>query len=444
MMTPLQPDAILSVPALNFKPLRLCLDDVLPVSMVLLLGYGHRLDPVALRASLHSALLAFPHLSGRVNLHLQPLQAELVPGDREVQVEWIRAGQPVPTSAGSADSGQAVGRAALQALESIDQETLFASFAPSAASTVGTPMQALQAPLLQLRLTWLSDIDACVLGLMVSHMALDGSGLALFLNHLTAALRGENAPAVVHDRRHTFPDPLPKDAALPPHYLEVPKLSLAMAQEQDHGASSQATVFSVPLESLEQHLGQRSLTDARLFLAAHLCQEVAAMQPGRRTLALWCNTRGLGHVPRNYTGNTGCYVHLPLEAGDPHRCYQHLKRAITRSGFAEIRDTYSCLKVAEAAGRYVFWEGPGDNLLSLNLVPHARGAADFGKGGPEYAQLLTRNVSGLRLFSSSDGNRLVVEACLPATHGAGLMASCEGLGLSVQAWHRPGFQRAKA
>lgn len=442
MMKPVQPDAIFSVPSLHFKPLRLCLDDVLPVSMVLLLGYSHRLDPVALRASLQSALQAFPHLSARIHLDLQPLQADLVPGDREVQLEWVRVGQPLPESADSGDSGRPAGRASLQALESLDQETLFARFAPSAAAAVRSPMQALQAPLLQLRLTWLSDSDACVLGVMVSHMVLDGSGLALFLNHLTAAPGEVVAPAVVHDRRHTFPDSPPKDATLPPHYREVPHL-LALAQEQDHLASTQATVFSVPLESLEQHLGKKSLTDARLFLAAHLCQEVAAHQPGRRALALWCNTRGLGHVPRNYTGNSGCYVHLPLEHGDPHRCYQLLKRMITRNGFAEIIDTYSRLKAAEAAGRHVFWDGPGENLLSLNLVPHVRGAADFGKGGPKYAQLLTRNVSGLRLYSSPDGNRLVVEACLPATHGAELLASCEKLGFTVQAWHRPGFRRTQ-
>ena len=42
--------------------------------------------------------------------------------------------------------------------------------------------------------------------------------------------------------------------------------------------------------------GQKSLSDARLFLAAQLCREVAVLQPQRRTLALWCNTRGVGHA----------------------------------------------------------------------------------------------------------------------------------------------------
>ncbi len=387
--------------------------------MVLLLGYKRRLDPIALREAMKKALQAFPHLSARIDLNLQPLRAELVPSDRELQLEWIRSGEPLS-----------------QPLEDQNQATLFARFAPSAAASARTPMQALQSPLLQLRLTWLPESEGCVLGVMVSHMVMDGSGLALFLAHMIAAMRGGSAPDVVHDRRHTFPDILPAAAGLPPHYVEVPQLSLAMAEGADTLASSTPTVFSLSLAELRRSMADKSSTEARLYLAAHLCQEVAARQLGRRTLALWCNARGLGHVPRNYTGNAGCYTHVPLEPGNTQGCYQNLKRTITRTGFAEIKDAYGRLKSAEAAGRVVFWNGPGENLLSLNLVPPARGAADFGQGGPDYAQLLTRNVSGLRLYSSADGERLVVEACLPEAHGAGLIASCEGLGLVVHRWHQ--------
>jgi hypothetical protein len=423
-MNPLQPDDVLSVPAPDFQPLRLSLDDALPVSMVLLLGYRRRLDPSALRQALQTALRAFPHLGGRLHLELQPLRAALAPGGGEVKLEWVRAGN-----------------ASFEALETLDQDSLLSFFAPSAAATARSPMQALQAPLLQLRLTWLSEGEACVLGLMASHMALDGSGLALFLEHMTAAMRGGKAPAVIHDRQVTFPHPLPEDRDLPPEYREVPLLSLAMAQDQDPLASARATVFSVPLDSLGRRLGSTSATEARFYLAASLAREVAALQPGRNTLALWCNARGLGHVPRNYTGNAGCYVHLPLEPGDPLLCHNRLKRLITRQGFAEISGTYARLKAAEAAGRLVFWGGPGDHLLSLNLVPHVRGAADFGQGSPGYAQLLTRNVSGLRLFGSPDGSRLVVEAALPSAHGEALLAACDRLGLPAQAWHRPDRRR---
>lgn len=418
-MTPPRPDDILPVPAPGFPPLRLCLDDVLPVSMVLLLGYDYRLEPSALRAALHTALQAFPHLGARIRLNLQPLQADLVPGDRPVALEWIRAGEPAP-----------------QALETLDQDTLFARYAPSAAALTASPLQALQAPLLQLRLTWLPEREACVLGLMVSHMALDGIGLALFLEHLVAALRGGSPPAVVHDRRLTFPENFPADTTLPPQYREVPNL-MALASGQDPSASTRATVFSVPVAGVEQVLGKSSLTEARLFLAAHLGRETALLQPGLRSLALWCNARGLGQVPRNYTGNAGCYVPIPLAAGDAQSIFGHLKRSITRTGFAEISATYARLKAAEASGRYVFWNGPGDDLLSLNLVPHIRGAADFGRGTPVYAQLLTRNVSGLRIYNNPAGDDFVVEACLPGGQGDGLGAACERLGLPVRPWHRP-------
>lgn len=430
MQKPSRPDDILSVPSQDFAPLPLCLDDALPVSMVLLLGFRYRLDPVALRSALATALQAFPHLGGRLHLNLQPFQVALVPGGREVQLEWIRS-----------DSSR------LETLETLDQETLAARFAPSAAAAARSPMQALQAPLLQLRLTWLPEEDACVLGVMASHLALDGTGMALFLAHVTAAMRGGTAPAVIHDRRCTFPDPLPTDGTLPPFYREVPQLSLAMAQDQDPLAATEATVFSIHAENLDRLLGQASFADARLFLAAQLCREVAARQPGRRMLAQWCNARGLGHVPRNYTGNAGCYAHLPLEAlplegGDTESLYRGLKQLITSRGFAGINDAYARLKAAEAAGRYAFWEGPGDNLLSLNLVPHIRNPADFGHGSPEFGLLLTRNVSGLRLFSSPDGDRLIVEACLASGLGEALIAACERLGLRTQVWHRPGIQRA--
>ncbi len=419
MTAPIPPDTVLTIPSLRFSPLRLCLDDVLPVSMVLLLGYKYRIDPVLLQRSLNTALQAFPHLSGRFQLNIQPLQAELVPSDRAVELEWVQSGH-LPQFA----------------LEFLDQETLFVHFAPTAASTARSLIQAMHAPLLQLRLTWFSESQTCVLGIMVSHLALDGVGLILFLNHLTAAMQGGNVPEVVHDRKYTFPDQMTKNGTIPLHYQEIPNLSLAMSQVQDDITIAQAAVFSVSIASLKKYLDKSPLTDVRLFLAAHLCQEVAAIQESRRTLALWCNTRGLSHVPRSYTGNTGCYIHLPLTPGDSNECYQLLRSAITRKGFAEIKKIYSQIKSAEADGRYLFWSGPSENLLSLNLVPHVPGVANFGKGAPEYAQLLTRNVSGLRIYSSPDGNKLIVEACLPTSHCERLMSSCEKLGLTIQVWHR--------
>lgn len=426
-MTRYQPEEVLHIPSPGFQPLSLCLEDALPAGMVLLLGYRRRLEPTALRRALQTALRAFPHLGGGLRVEWQPLRAELVPENRGVQMECARAGKVF-----------------LRDLECLDQDTLLSLFAPSAAATARTPMQALQAPLLQLRLTRLADDEACVLGLLVSHMALDGSGLALFLEHMTAAMRGGNAPPIVHDRRVTFPATPPADRTLPPEYREAPHLSLAMAQVQDPLAASQATVFSVAPESLVRSLGPVSMAQARLFLAALLAREAALLQPGRNTLALWCNARGLGHVPRHYTGNAGCYWHLPLEpeAEDPRHVFAQLKHMITRKGFAGIAGAYARLKAAEAAGRHVFWNGPGNHLLSLNLVPHARGAADFGRGVPEFAQLLTRNVSGLRIFITPDGERFVAEAALPPGHGDILMAACERSGLAVQAWHRPRSQRS--
>lgn len=380
-MNPIKPDEILSIPALNFKPLSLCLDDVLPVSMVLLMGFNYRINPVELRRALQITLQAFPHLSGRIQVSLQPFHAELVPAENDIHIEWIRNGQSLSTSIESSESSQVTGSSALQILETLDQETLYLRFAPSAANVSPALIQALQAPLLQLRLTWIPEQNICVLGVMASHIALDGIGLAFFLNHLSSAIFGRNAHEVIHDRHCTFPHTPILNGLFPSQYREVPNL-LTIAQDQDPHASSHATVFSIMLDDLHHHVGNSSSADSRFFLAAHLCQVAAGLQPGRNTLALWCNSRGLGHVPRHYTGNTGCYVHFPLKSGDANGCYQHLKSTITRKGFAEITDTYARLKSAEAAGRYAFWIGPQDNLLSLNLVPHIRPAVDSAKVDP--------------------------------------------------------------
>jgi hypothetical protein len=134
-------------------------------------------------------------------------------------------------------------------------------------------------------------------------------------------------------------------------------------------------------------------------------------------------------------------MHFPLEPGEDRSAFTHLKRMAARAGFAAIADTYARLKAAEAAGRIVLWDGPGDSLLSLNLVRHVRGAADFGQGGPGLGLLLTRNVSGLRFFHSPDGKTLVTEACLPPGHGAALRSACERWGLAVRPWHGSGPSR---
>jgi hypothetical protein len=144
-MNTIKPDEIFFIEPINFQPLRLCMDDVLPVSMVLLLGYSYRLEPATLTKSLQSALLAFPHLSAQISFTLAPLKMELLPSDRKIELEWIKNI-----------------KADVQTLQYMEQESLLANFAPSASHKAQSPIEVLQAPLLQLRLSWLTDSDACV------------------------------------------------------------------------------------------------------------------------------------------------------------------------------------------------------------------------------------------------------------------------------------------
>jgi hypothetical protein len=230
---------------------------------------------------------------------------------------------------------------------------------------------------------------------------------------------------------------MPMEKLLPPFYHEIFDLPLAMMKAQNDQKNTQVTVFSVTVDNMEKTIGKKSLTNARFYLTAFLCQTLTKLQQKNLTIGLWCNTRGISHVPRNYSGNTGCYIHLPIDPEDLQKNYQLLKSTITRKGFSHIIDSYSQLKAAESEGRYIFWNGSEESLLSVNLVPHIPSAGDFGKGCAIYAQLLTRNVSGLRLYCSPNGKNFIVEACMPSQFGQGLMNSCESLGLSVQKWHQP-------
>lgn len=417
-MSGVQPDEIFLLSPLSFQPLPLSVDDLLPVSVVLLLGYNYRIDPKALTKALECTLSFFPHLSARIHLAFEPLKMSLVPSDRKIQLEWVKNSQ-----------------GSLETLESMEQGFLTEHYAPSAAFNAQNMLQIFDLPLLQLRISWLSSSNASVLGLMVSHIALDGIGMMYFIKHLSAALQGTNLPIVVHDRKLTFPEILPNQCELPLYYRELVDLPLALAKAHSEQKKYQVTIFSITLESLEKIVGKKSLTNARFYFTALLCQALAKIQKKPLTIALWCNVRGLGHVPRNYTGNTGCYIYLPLEENKLEKCYQLLKNTITRQGFAKIQQAYNQLKSIEAEGRIIYWNGSEQDILSVNLVPHLPNALDLGSGSPVYAQILTRNTVGLRIYSSPDGRRFTVEACLLDQLGDKLLQSCVDMGLFVKKWH---------
>lgn len=104
--------------------------------------------------------------------------------------------------------------------------------------------------------------------------------------------------------------------------------------------------------------------------------------------------------------------------------------------------TRSCPKSAEASGKHVLWKGLSSNVFSINIVPnYPSGVADFGHGDPVYAQILTHNVSGIRLFNTPNSDKIVVEASIPENlpehYGIDVIKQCTALGLAVEKWHDP-------
>jgi hypothetical protein len=268
------------------------------------------------------------------------------------------------------------------------------------------------------RLTRFRDLS--VLGMRVSHAAVDGTGLALFINECTAARRNVATPALFHDRRHALGTDLDGEDKAPHGYREAEG-----AIGEDLLARSSPTLFAIPSENVRRHFHATTLLDARLRLGAWLC---TSLESHFTEVALWCDPRGLNGIPATYTGNLGCYLHFPNRADE---LTQQLKATATRAGFQRIADTHRRIKLAESRGHPLVWAG---GALQLNLVPHAVAGTDFGIGLPGYAILLSRNSSGLRISLTPDTSRFLIEACLPDGLGEVLLEKCDVAGLGPSQW----------
>jgi hypothetical protein len=283
-------------------------------------------------------------------------------------------------------------------------------------------------PLFQARLTNFPHAGISVLGMRVSHAAVDGSGLACFINNSTSALRGVEPLPVFHERRYGF------GACAEGGMIEEPQGYRAAGSVSmlDDAKDVIPTYFVVSVESVRKLFGASSVLAARLSLAAWLSAGVAERDETYKSLALWCDARGTNGIPSTYTGNVGCYLSFPLCGTGAEALTKELKCAATRRGFERIAATYRAIKGAEAAGRPLQWEGKG--MLQVNLVPHAVGGTDFGHGVPAFALLLSRNSSGLRISLTPDASRILIECCLPKGMDDALVNQCQRAGLAPSVW----------
>jgi hypothetical protein len=373
----------------DFAPLDLSADDRLPADIELVMGYRGGISPEIFAAALERGLRAFPHLTGKL--------------------EGMRI---VPSGSGFAlETADAAGTMDFRSLEEMPLAGQSEAFIPEGRA----------GSLFAARLTRFRDLS--VLGMRVSHAAVDGTGLALFIMHCTAESRGVAPPPVFHGRRYGFGSNLDGTDEAPHGYREA-----GGALEADLPAGASPTLFAIPTENVRHHFQSTSPLDARLRLAAWLC---AALESHFTEVALWCDPRGLNGIPATYTGNLGCYLHFP----NSYDLTKQLKATATRAGFRRIADSHRHIKLAESRGRPLVWAG---GALQLNLVPHAVAGTDFGAGLPGYAALLSRNSSGLRISLAPDASRFLIEVCLPDGLGDVLLEKSDEAGLVPSSWCRGG------
>ena len=400
-----------------FQPIRLATDDFVPASMVLVLVYPYEIEPSMLSKALERGLNAFPHLSGAITG--DPFQFDLSigprtnPRDAGIYLEVVESEIEFQV----AD------------IEAMGLEEQFARFAPTDASNDLQSGLREDTALFQVRLTSFKRTGMSVMGLMASHMAIDGTGLALFLLHCTALIHGGPPPQVFHDRNLLHTGDNHPSTRLPHRYLEMTRDPLELLRQWDVATRCPLGSFTVSVDTACRYLGVTSIQAARFALTALLCTELANHNSQFSEIALWCDPRGTLGIPKTYTGNVGCYIHLPLRVGGVSELTSQLQSMATREGFVRIANTYRALKCAELEGRTVIWDGLDAGVLPVNLVPHVKSRIDFGGGLPSYGQMLTRNSHGIRLWVTPDGQQFVVETCLPSPLPSALIESCRNRNL---------------
>lgn len=406
----------------------LTVDDFVPTSMVLALAYPFVTDPQGFAQATQTGLDAFPHLTGKLDGDWMSMDYRIVPSSESIQVEFEATDEEL----------------GLSQLQSLSASEILKRFGPSIARDVDLSQFAEGLPLFAARLTNLPRVPMSIVVLMVSHIAIDGVGLAMFLNHCIAGTTGEKARySVTHDRSvlqnvllDTGADSktggltVPVESIrLPSHYSAFDLANLPEMMQAWESTMSQSTEYwTVGIENVDI-FDSNGITPTRTGVSALLSHWLAEYNPAYQELALWCNTRGLLGIPKTYTGNTGCYLHLPLVSMSPTEIERSLHGVATPKGFAEITNTYRALKQAELNGILPLWNGMRPEVLPLNMVTYPRMSSDVAGVPPSFAKMLTRNLHGLRTAGTPDGKGVMVEATLPDAEKEMLVQRCKQLGI---------------
>ena len=387
-----------------FAPLELSLEDRLEIDLQLVLGHRQRIDPERLKRAVGAGLESFPHLAGR--LEHGDRNWRIVPARGEVQLERVEDG----------------GRFAMADLEAMPAQELAERFLPGK-SVPDDGDRGL------FRLRWTRCGGGDVLGLRVSHAAVDGAGLGWFARCCAAGARGIPPPHVSHDRHGILTTAADGLAETPAGYREIAARPAGWQWPPDPWVKEMPQYFMVPAGTARKVTGMNgSLLETRLALSAWLCGRLSEIAPSLTMVAVWCDPRGGGLVPRHFTGNAGCYHTLPLRGKPLPEVMADLKQLAGRAGLRRTAELHRSIKSAEADGRMVVWDGPRNDLLQLNLLPRA---VESGPGGPpDFSRLLSRNSSGLRVSVMPGGSGFLIEASLATGCAMALVEEAHRHGLA--------------
>ena len=394
-------------------PIKLALDDYVPTSMVLIIVYPFHIEPSLLATAFGSGLDVFPHLTGAIGGSVSPFELEIRPADAALCLELVQSAR----------------RTSLADIESMSVDEHFAEFAPACVREGVQFGEQEGLPLFAARLTSLNATEMSVLGLVVSHMAVDGIGLSYFLSHSVSALSGTRLRRVVHERRVLRVSDPGGALEIPYRYVSAKSDHKSGMREWDAARQYPLSIFTVPIQAAMSFLGSASLSAVRFGLTAFLCRELAQLNPDYMEVGLWCNPRGTNGIPKSYTGNVGCYLHLPLREGSTSDLAHQLRSIASREGFTRIADTYRRLKQAEMRGFCPTWDGLAPEVLPVNLVSYSPSSAGVAAAAPSMARMLTRNLHGLRLSITPNRQQFLVEVCLPRDLSQALTDRCQRHGL---------------
>ncbi|MEL4893830.1 AMP-binding protein [Crocosphaera sp. Alani8] len=387
--------------------IRLAEDDNVPNSMVFVLAFPSIIKPSVLIESVQQGLDVFPHLSGRVRTDIATGQLSIQPCSEGVLLEMRTMDNDF-----NWDS-----------LESMTNKTLQDWFAPTIIGKVSEKHPE-DLPLMSVRLTHLPKINGCVLSIFVSHIAIDGVGLAHFLNQCTAHIHEYTVEPVVHGREELYSAAkICSSPKLPSWYVVTENNDICHPQRVwEVVEKCHIITYTISDLTLRDLFALADENEFWLYLTAYLWSELNCEIERSREgtiyseLALWCNVRGTLDISELYTGNVGCYWHVKFPSmmmTDLVTLTELIKEPMTKEGVERVKSTYSALKIAEFERRTVQWNGLQPHVLPVNLFPYAHSLLNFGSGAPLFGRMLTRNVHGLRISRTVRNDGFQVEACLP-------------------------------